>query len=488
MSRPYAKYTFALLLGLLALRLIGLGLSPYGLHGDEAQYWAWSQEPAFGYFSKPPMIAWLIAATTSLFGQVEWAVRLASPLLHTGTAALLFLTGRKLFDARVGFYAAAIYVLMPAVWLSSFIISTDAALLFFWALALHAWACLRERPSWARAGQLGLAIGLGLMSKYAMLFFLPTLLLAAIFDPRTRAALLNTKGLAVAALALACLAPNLMWNAAHDFATVSHTAANANLESELFQPLELLGFWRDQLAVFGPITLILLALALIAGVRRRLPAPAMWLAVFCLVPLLVISAQALLSRANANWAVSAYAGGALLLAVWTVGGDARAKWVKAALTVQTVIALVVGMIALNPPVRDALGLANATKRMVAWPETTQAIREILKTDDYSGVVTDDRLVHYDLEYYGIADTAPLYMWQLNANPAHHAELTRALLAGDGSYLIISRFENFATYFEEDFVTVEKLEPIEIPLGGGKVRRLSLFKATGYTPTTRTDRR
>jgi 4-amino-4-deoxy-L-arabinose transferase-like glycosyltransferase len=434
------------------------------------------------------MIAWLIAATTSVFGQAEWAVRLASPLLHTGTAALLFLTGRNLFDARVGFYAAAIYALMPAVWLSSFIISTDVALLFFWALALHAWACLREHSSWARAGQLGLAIGLGLMSKYAMLFFLPTLLLAAIFDPRTREAVLNTKGLAVAALALACLAPNLMWNAAHDFATVSHTAANANLESELFQPLELLGFWRDQLAVFGPITLILLALALIAGVRCRLPAPAMWLAVFCLVPLLVISAQALLSRANANWAVSAYAGGALLLAVWTVGGDARAKWVKAALAVQTVIALVIGMIALNPPVRDALGLANATKRMVAWPETTQAIREVLKTDDYAGVATDDRLVHYDLDYYGIADMAPLYMWQLNANPAHHAELTRALPAGDGPYLIVSRFENFATYFKEDFVTVEKLESIEIPLGGGKVRRLSLFKATGYTPTTRTDRR
>jgi len=42
--------------------------SPLGLHGDEAQYWAWSQNLDWGYFSKPPLIAWVIALPTSLFG------------------------------------------------------------------------------------------------------------------------------------------------------------------------------------------------------------------------------------------------------------------------------------------------------------------------------------------------------------------------------------------------------------------------------------
>lgn len=488
MSRPYARYIIALLLGLLVIRLIGLVVSPYGLHGDEAQYWAWSQEPAFGYFSKPPMIAWLIAATTSMFGQTEWAIRLASPLLHTGTAALLFLTGRQLADARTGFYAAASYALMPAVWLSSFIISTDAALLFFWAAALHAWSHLRAHASWSRTVQLGLAIGLGLMSKYAMAFFIPTLILATLFDAPTRRALLGVRGVVVAGIAALCLAPNLAWNAANDFATVSHTAANANLKSDLFHPLEVLSFWGDQLAVFGPATFILLLIALVAGLRGHLPRPALWLALFCGMSLLVISVQALLSRANANWAVSAYAGGAVLLAVWAMQAERRAKILRWSLMAQTVVIIGLGGIALNPGLRDAAGLGNATKRMVAWPATTQAIRDVLDAGAYAGVVTDDRLIHYDLDYYGVAQSAPLYMWQLNASPAHHAELTRRLPSDDQTYLMVSRFEDYAAYFKDDFATLRPLPPLSIPTSGGRVRTLYLYAGTGYMPTSRTDRR
>ena len=35
---------------------------------DEAQYWTWAQHLDWGYFSKPPGIAALIAASTSMFG------------------------------------------------------------------------------------------------------------------------------------------------------------------------------------------------------------------------------------------------------------------------------------------------------------------------------------------------------------------------------------------------------------------------------------
>ena len=172
-NASYAAKAMWLLLGLLIFRIAALIISPLELHGDEAQYWAWAQEIDFGYFSKPPMVAWVIATTTAIFGDAEWAVRLGSPIIHTLTAGVLFLTGRKLRSEKVGFYAAAIYSLMPAVWLSSAIISTDVSLLFFWALAIHAWAHLRGTPTWLRALQLGTAIGLGVMSKYAMMFFAP---------------------------------------------------------------------------------------------------------------------------------------------------------------------------------------------------------------------------------------------------------------------------------------------------------------------------
>src|SRR5690242_15144363 len=48
-----------LLLGILALRIVGLALSKAELYYDEAQYWAWAQNPAFGYYTKPPLVAWM---------------------------------------------------------------------------------------------------------------------------------------------------------------------------------------------------------------------------------------------------------------------------------------------------------------------------------------------------------------------------------------------------------------------------------------------
>ena len=93
-SPQYHRWVLFLLIGLTVLRLASLITSPMNLHGDEAQYWSWSREFDWGYFSKPPMIAWLIGATTSIFGNAEWAVRLSSPLIHPLTAYVIFRTAR----------------------------------------------------------------------------------------------------------------------------------------------------------------------------------------------------------------------------------------------------------------------------------------------------------------------------------------------------------------------------------------------------------
>ena len=131
-NTQWHKWALCLILVILLFRLVALINSPWGLHGDEAQYWAWSKDLDWGYFTKPPLIAWVIFSTTSIFGDAEWAVRLSSPVLHSVTAYLIFRTGRFAFDSKTGFWAAAIYLLMPALWLSSGIVSTDVSLLLCW--------------------------------------------------------------------------------------------------------------------------------------------------------------------------------------------------------------------------------------------------------------------------------------------------------------------------------------------------------------------
>ena len=78
--RPYATWTLVGVAAITALRLVWLALQPADLFPDEAQYWVWSQQLALGYYSKPPLVAWLIAFTTGLFGDSEFAVRLSAPL------------------------------------------------------------------------------------------------------------------------------------------------------------------------------------------------------------------------------------------------------------------------------------------------------------------------------------------------------------------------------------------------------------------------
>ena len=495
-SRLYQKWTLGLIFGLLAVRLFVLTLNPLGLHGDEAQYWAWSKHLDWGYFTKPPLIAWVIWTTTSLFGDAEWAVRLSSAPLHAITTFIVFVTARKLFDARIGFWAAAIYALMPAQWLSSQIVSTDVPLLLCYALALNAWVYLRsDGGSWPRALQLGLAIGFGMLAKYAMLFFLPAFFIAIVLDKATRKALVSFKGVLVIFIAAALITPNIMWNLNHDFATLSHTAANANMDAgPSFHPAELIKFLGDQFGVFGPISFALLIAALIYGVLGRAGREARLLSVFALTPLLAICAQALLSRANANWAVTTYVAGAIVLGYSvTVSWPRSQAWLRkllgGGLVLQGVLGSVLIGALISPALTNQFGLANSVKRLREWPQTVKVLEKIIadghEGETFQAVMVDKRIIYYDLNYYGLGDTVPLYMWKLYQAPENHAELTAAppeFSAASGPILFVNYTDHYIDEMREDFQRLEALPPLDIDLGGGKRRQLNLWAGYDFTPT------
>src|ERR1700754_2315453 len=136
----------AILVALTVARLIGLAYSEVDLFFDESQYWAWSRELAFGYFSKPPLLAWIIASSSAVCGNGEACVRAASPILYFGTSLGIYAIAEGFYDARVAFWSALAFTLLPGVVFSGRIISTDVPLLFFWALALLAWVKLLRGP------------------------------------------------------------------------------------------------------------------------------------------------------------------------------------------------------------------------------------------------------------------------------------------------------------------------------------------------------
>jgi 4-amino-4-deoxy-L-arabinose transferase-like glycosyltransferase len=301
---------FVMISGLLLLRLLLVVTSPLELYADEAQYWRWGDTLEWGYYSKPPMIAWMIHLSTAIFGDSEWAIRILAPVFHTIAAVCLFLLSRKMFGSTAGLFTTVTYLLMPGVVLSSSVISTDGVLFPFWCLALLLFWRLREgEAGWLSVIALGTAIGIGFLSKYAMLYFAIGIALTCLIDRPTRSAVFSLKGAGFLAIAALVFAPHILWNAANDFKTVSHTVDNANLGGELFNLDHLPKFLTDQMGVFGPVAFIALMaaifflrpkgdLAAIGDAAHSNLTKERWLACFIVPVILIIAFQAILSRAG----------------------------------------------------------------------------------------------------------------------------------------------------------------------------------------------
>ncbi|MGJ3232097.1 MAG: ArnT family glycosyltransferase [Oceanicaulis sp.] len=477
-------------LGLLILRLAAMIADPNSLYADETQYWLWSRDLDWGYFSKPPLIAWVIASTTAVFGNADWAVRLAAPFLHAATAGFVGLAAARLFEARTGVLAAILWAVMPGVWLSSQVISTDAVLMTGWSAGLYCLVRLREGPSWPHAVGLGVALGWAFLAKYAAIYFLVGAGLAALMDAPVRRALLSLQGLAAGAIALSLLSGNLAWNASNDFATVSHTAANANWGGSLFNLEDLTDFVLGQFGVFGPVTFALLLIAIVEVCRTSARGwdqarPRMMLVLFTAPPILIVSIQAFISRAHANWAVSAYAAGTILLAWFVLTGP---RWRRMALGVGLAIHVIAGLgflaAASSITLSDAVGLSNAYKRVREWPQTADRLEQAADATGAAALAFDNRNDFHQMQRYGDFD-APLYMWMRYAGAQNFAEAEWPLTESvEGPVLVVSERPGEIPLMARDFERFGPAGEIRIALGGGRERVYNLFLAEGYAPLPR----
>ncbi len=323
------KHGLWVLLALLVLVTLYRGFSLYfdglDLYVDEAQYWTWAQKLDWGYYSKPPVIAALIALTTSACGDGAFCVKSGALLLYPLVTLLIWAIARRLFDGRVAFWSAVAFLLLPGVSLSSLIISTDVPFFLFWTLALYAYLRAIEEPAaaptvkqdqrWGWWLLAGAAAGLGLLTKYTMVIFALSVLLHLALTPSLRRHFRNPRLYAAMLLALLVFAPNLWWNAQHGWPTLRHTEDISHLNGEAgLHWNHLSDFLGGQFGVMGPVFFAAwLALTLWRPRRWYADERYRFLACFAVPFLGLICLQALAGRANANWGAMAYASATIFL-------------------------------------------------------------------------------------------------------------------------------------------------------------------------------
>ncbi|MEF2074401.1 ArnT family glycosyltransferase [Consotaella aegiceratis] len=390
-DRDLGPATLVVILGLLTLlRLVALALSPSELGFDEAQYWAWSQDFAFGYFTKPPLIAWLIGAETAVCGNGAACVRAASPLLHFGTALVLAALARRLYGPVTGFWTGIFYAILPGVALSSFLMTTDAPLLFCWSVALLALVSHLERPTAAKAIVFGIATGIGLLAKYAMVYLPVMALLVALVDADARRVLRRPLSLLAIAIFLAILAPNLVWNATNGFATFRHVGGdNIGWSLPRINATGGFEFLGAQFGVAGPVVFGAMLNALIFGLRSERPRTDRLLLWLSIPLILALTFQGFLSRANANWAATAYPAG-VVLATALILRDRRPYYFYANLIVCGVLSLaILAVTAFLDPI-SATGPARQFRQLGGWAVTADNLEHVADATGASRLVIEGR--------------------------------------------------------------------------------------------------
>jgi lipid A galacturonosyltransferase RgtD len=394
------RLALLIILAITLWRVVTLYFNTTDLFVDEAQYWFWGQNLDFGYYSKPPMIAWVIRLFNALAGsdRTFW-IRLSAPLFHMTTALVLMRATRRIVGPEIEPWVGVTFITLPAVSLSSVLVSTDTIQILFISVAIWAFLGLNRRASVPEALILGVSLGLAFLTKYSVLFLLPGVAIAMITLPSAR---VGWRDVIIAAIAGAVVvAPNLWWNLSHDIATVRHTESIAHWDGGakgvgvFAHLLSGLGFLAAQFGVVGPVVFLAL---LWAGWRmiRGACSPQEKLLVWLSLPVvLLIALQALFAKAYANWAVAAYAAGTIL-AVWMLKDTRRGLTTSLVINIIPAILLPILTIFAND-----LTLPNGDllmKRYVGRSAISLQIADVAAKAGSDIIVADNRDILADLFY------------------------------------------------------------------------------------------
>lgn len=449
------------------------------LYIDEAQYWSWSQNLDWGYYSKPPVIAWLIALSTTLFGDGLLAVKLPSLLLYPATAWLLFLLGKQLFDVRIGFRSGVSFLFIPLVSALGLAVSTDAPLLFFWTASMLYLLRAIAEDRWQDWLLLGAAVGLGVMSKYTMGAFGASALLYLLIDPVRRRLLTRPGPWYALTLATLIVLPNILWNWAHDFPTLRHTAEITHVEGINNKQGNFGEFLLAQIGSLGPA----FALALLGGIwlafkRWRKPRY-QFLLCFSLPLLGLVVVQSLRSQANGNWAAPALLAALMLACVWL--SHLRLRWWAVALGINIAVMLV----AYHE--RDILHVAgkpltakiDPLKRAKGWDRLTLIMRPTLETYNNAIILAEDRTLMAHMLYQFRDLRRDFAAWAPHAHPADHYQLTIPLTEDHSVRPILFITESDGERISERFTERRLLMKVSVETEPGLRRSANIWLLQGF---------
>ncbi|MES2005034.1 MAG: glycosyltransferase family 39 protein [Bacteroidota bacterium] len=309
MNQSYSSKVWWLILIVSIVKVISASLIELG--NDEVYYWTYALQPDWNHFDHPPMVGWMIRATTfNLQWVSELSLRLGSIVCAALSTWFIFKTGKLIANEKAGWYAALIYNCSVYTGIiSGLFILPDSPQMPFWTASLYVMGHLfiknddHKLSIWLL---LGLLIGLATLCKVHGLYLWAGFgLFLIITRPKW---LLNWRLYAGVAVTLICILPIVYWNVMNDFITyryhserVTHTTIQWDMLGR-----EIAGEFAYQ----NPVIFVLLLTALVAMLRKRIrfnrKKASAWLLCMSLPMILLFWGVSLRNPTLPHWSGPAY--------------------------------------------------------------------------------------------------------------------------------------------------------------------------------------
>jgi len=447
---------------------------------DEAYYRLWGLNPALSYYDHPPMIGWWIFLGQQIFGDTIFAARVLVVLSSAVGSLVLWRTASVLFDTRTAGWAVLFFNTSILVGVGGILATPDAPSVFFWGLSFWALAELHtsRNANWWLA--VGLFAGLGLLSKYSVLFLGAGIVLWLLWVPEARRWFTSWQLWAGGLLAVALFSPVLYWNHVHNWASFAKQFGRAGSDGgyTLKYIFEFIG------AVLGLLNPLIAILAFMGGVKL---APRLWrregtasLVLLTLVPfLLYLTYHSLHARVQGNWPAPLFPALALLAAAYVaqLKGSARI-WRRLAVggvCLGVLIAFVVQFHALSP-LTGALGRKDPTHQLRGWPEIGRQIEQIAAETGAGYVLTSGYGLNAQIDFL-LKNSLPVHQINERIRYIMAPEPDPDSLTGTALYVAEDRRDAHARFLDL-FESVELIAELPRTVKGERLEDIRIYQLSG----------
>ena len=394
---------------------------PLDLSPDEAHYWEWSRRLDLSYYSKGPLIAYLIYLGTLLFGSTVFGIRILAVVFSGLSSVCIFKLVNLMYtnNAReqyntpnhknssgysdIALLSALVFQAIPLFAAFGILFTIDSPFIFFWILSLYFFymaltkqSKIQEKP-WAL---LGISIGCGLLTKYTMAFFPICGMLLLLFSDK-RHVLKTLMPYITCLISLAVFSPVILWNMQHRWVTILHTVGQAHIADGItFSLRSLIEFLGSQIGVITPLFFCLMIYALFRLYFSDHRFQSKFLFFFSIPVIVFFTLKSCQGKVQANWAMFGYITGIIAAVKFSIQDHSKTR--KIFLAISVGLALVLTSISHYPSITGLPQKLDPTARLMGWKALGQEVTSLsgqMAKQGYLALFSDSYQIASELAFY-----------------------------------------------------------------------------------------